>query len=105
MNILTEVKTIRDEIKLLDDKWGDVLMLESLANNLIFLFSKLQQNPPAENTNKLLQKVANAISELLNTLNKEIAWAKELSDKDPERLQWFKKAKYQILEDTEFFAA
>jgi hypothetical protein len=105
MNVLAEVKIIRDEISQLNDKWGDVPLLESLTNNLVFLFSKFQQNPPADSSPKLLQKVADAISELLNTLNKEIAWAKELLDTDQERLQWFRKAKYQILEDTEFFAA
>jgi len=105
MNVLAEVRIIRDEINLLNDKWGDLPMLESLTNNLVFLFSKFQQSPPADTASKLLQRVADAISELLNTLNKEITWAKELPDTDPERLQWFKKAKYQILEDTEFFAA
>ncbi len=105
MNALTEIKIIRQEIAQLNDKWGDLPLLESLSNNLVFLFSKFQQNPPPDSETKLLQKVADTISELLNTLNKEIAWGKELPDTDPERQQWFRKAKYQILEDTEFFAA
>lgn len=101
MNILNEISVVRDEIERLNNRWGDLPMLESLTNNLVFLLSKFQQNPPDELTQKQQNIIAIAIVELLNTINKEIAWAKELHDTDAERNEWFKKAKYQVLKDTE----
>jgi hypothetical protein len=99
MQNLTEIIIIREEIQRLNDRWGDLVMLESLINNLVYVLARFQQNPPPDSTQKLLNRVSLAISELLNTLNKEIAWAKELPDTDTEKNEWFKKAKYQILED------
>jgi predicted methyltransferase len=94
----SELINIREEITDLNDRWGDLAMLESLANNVIFVLSKMQQSGD-EYTSKQRNAISNVITDILNTLNKELQWARELEETDAERVVWFKKAKYQILED------
>lgn len=98
ISMTSELINIREEITDLNDRWGDLAMLESLANNVIFVLSRMQQSD-TEFTSKQRNAISNVITDILNTLNKEVQWARELDETDSERVVWFKKAKYQILED------
>lgn len=98
ITMTSELINIREEITDLNDRWGDLSMLESLANNVVFVLSKMQQSD-ATFTSKQRNAISNVITDILSTLSKEVQWARELDETDSERVVWFKKAKYQILED------
>jgi hypothetical protein len=95
-----ELVSIRAEIEALNDRWADLNMLTALANNIVFSLGRIQDQPEtAPLTARQKNNLNNAMTDVLNTLNKEISWAQELDEHDPERQTWFKKAKNQILED------
>lgn len=89
-----ELKQIFKEVDELSNETADLQLLEALANNTVYVLSKLQLT---ENKNdKTLASLV--LADMLNTLNKEFVWARE-EESSPERQKWFCKAKKQILED------
>jgi hypothetical protein len=95
-----ELESIRQEIEALNDRWADVAMLAALANNIVFALGRIQTLPNGEPLSpKQKTNLSNAMTDVLTTLDKEISWAQELGEHDPERPDLFKKAKYQLLED------
>jgi hypothetical protein len=90
----SELKHIYKEIVDIHDESDDLQLLEALANNAIYVLSKIQQSN--HSTDKATASVV--LTDMLNTLNKELLWAKQ--EQDPlEKHQWFVKAKKQFLED------
>jgi hypothetical protein len=89
-----ELKHIYEEIVDIRDESDDLQMLEALANNAIYVLSKIQQS------NNVADKATASVvlTDMLNTLNKEFLWAKEEQDL-LEKHRWFVKAKKQFLED------
>jgi hypothetical protein len=89
-----ELKQIFAEVQDLSNETADLQMLEALANNTVYILSKLQLT---DNKNdKTLASLV--LADMLNTLNKEFVWAKE-EDSPMEKQKWFQKAKKQVLED------
>jgi hypothetical protein len=91
---LTELKQIFEEITDLDNEGNDLYMLEALANNAVYVLSKMQKS---ENINERAIS-GQVLTDMLHTLNKELIWAKE-EEIPLEKKHWFIKAKKQILED------
>lgn len=93
-----ELEQIREEILDLSDFKADILLLEALANNAVYCLSQHQKNTTSP---RLKQGIAIVITDILNTLNKEIEWTKEeLDSEDVEEFrQLFVKAKNQIIAD------
>ncbi len=93
-----ELEQIRDEIVELSSSKSDIGFLEALANNAIYCLSNYQKKELALRTKKAIDIV---ITDLLNTLTKEIEWAKEELENEnyTELSKLFKKAKDQILSD------
>jgi hypothetical protein len=90
-----ELKQIFAEVQDLSNETADLQMLEALANNTVYILSKLQLT---DNKNdKTLASLV--LADMLNTLNKEFVWAKEEEDSPIEKQKWFQKAKKQVLED------
>lgn len=96
----TEIELIRDEIIDLSDSTGDINMLESLANNTVYLLSKMQKAEATMLTASQRRRLDMVITDILSTISKEIEWARveEFND-EAEFLTWFTKAKKQILND------
>jgi hypothetical protein len=69
-------------------------LLEALANNTVYVLSKIQLS---DNKNEKTL-AALVLADMLNTLNKEFVWAKE-EESPMEKQKWFQKAKKQIIED------
>jgi hypothetical protein len=89
-----ELKQIFEEIAELSDESADLQMLEALANNVVYVLSKMQLSD-----NQQLRSLTELVlADMLNTLNKEFIWAKE-EESPVEKHKWFIKAKKQILED------
>lgn len=93
-----ELEQIREEILDLNDFKADIQLLEALANNAVYCLSQHQKNT---NSSRLKQAIAIVITDILNTLTKEIEWAKEEADANDleEFRQLFVKAKNQIIAD------
>lgn len=93
-----ELEQIREEILDLNDFKADIQLLEALANNAVYCLSQHQKNTP---TPRLKQAIAIVITDILNTLTKEIEWTKEEADTNDldEYRQLFVKAKNQIIAD------
>ncbi len=94
-----ELEQIYVEIIDLHDESDDIQMLEALANNAIYVLSKMQQSShillmPAERSN-----IDQVLNDMLNTMNKELLWAKQEGQDPLEQHRWFVKAKKQFLED------
>lgn len=95
-----ELEFIRDEIYALNEHWADIVMLNSLANNIVFSLGKLEKSEQFEQlTARQKQNVSDTISDVLNTISKELKWTMELVDTDPEQVVWYRKTKHQLLED------
>ncbi len=91
---LKELRQIFDEIVDLDNESDDLQMLEALANNAVYVLSKIQKTENSEER----AISSTVLNDMLNTLNKEFVWAKD--EENPiERHNWFVKAKKQLLED------
>ena len=96
----TELSLIRDEIAALHEYSADLEMLESLANNIVYSLSAFQKSddyyavPP-----KMQQAINDTITDVLSTINKELAWTAEYDESEAEYYEWFKKTKQRILED------
>ncbi|MFK7797219.1 MAG: hypothetical protein AB8E82_07170 [Aureispira sp.] len=93
-----ELQQIREEILDLSDFKADIQLLEALANNAVYCLNQHQKSTPST---RLKQAIAIVITDVLNTLNKEIEWTKEEMDSDDEEefRQLFVKAKNQIIAD------
>lgn len=93
-----ELEQIREEILDLNDFKADIQLLEALANNAVYCLSQHQKNT---HSSRLKQAIAIVITDILNTLTKEIEWAKEEADANDleEFRQLFVKAKNQIIAD------
>lgn len=93
-----ELEQIRDEILDLSAFKADIQFLEALANNAIYCLSQHQKK---EIPVRLKQAIDIVITDVLNTLTKEVEWAKEeIESEDIEEFKaLFKKAKNQILAD------
>lgn len=96
--MIPELAQIRDEIVELSERKSDIGFLEALANNAIYCLNQYQKNNIPPRTKQAIDIV---ITDVLNTLNKEVEWAKEERDnEDFDEFQvLFKKAKQQILSD------
>jgi hypothetical protein len=93
-----ELEQIRDEIDELNAFKADIQFLEALANNAIYCLSQYQKK---DISGRLKQAIDIVITDVLNTLTKEVEWAKEEIENDNERefKVLFLKAKNQILAD------
>lgn len=93
-----ELEQIKEEILDLSDFKADIQLLEALASNAVYCLSQFQKTTSAPKTK---QAVGIVITDLLNTLNKEIEWTKEEADADDrsEYQALFTKAKNQIIAD------
>ena len=93
-----ELEQIKSEILELSDYKADIQLLEALASNAVYCLSQFQKTTVSPRTK---QAIGIVIADLLNTLNKEIEWAKEEYDADDldEYRTLFAKAKNQILAD------
>jgi len=93
-----ELEQIRDEIDDLNAFKADIQFLEALANNAIYCLSQHQKK---EISFRLKQAIDIVITDVLNTLTKEVEWAKEEvgNDNKDEFKTLFLKAKNQILAD------
>lgn len=93
-----ELEQIRDEIDELNAFKADIQFLEALANNAIYCLSQYQKKDISV---RLKQAIDIVITDVLNTLTKEVEWAKEeaTNDDDGEFKTLFLKAKNQILAD------
>ncbi|BDS14731.1 hypothetical protein [Aureispira anguillae] len=93
-----ELEQIRNEILDLSAFKADIQFLEALANNAIYCLSQYQKK---EIPVRLKQAIDIVITDVLNTLTKEVEWAKEEIENDDidEFKALFKKAKNQILAD------
>ncbi|MCP4437934.1 MAG: hypothetical protein GY810_03240 [Aureispira sp.] len=95
-----QIEQIREEIVGLSNSGGDINMLESLANNTIYVLSKMQKSSETELPAGYRKRLDMVITDILSTVSKEIDWARaeEFNDED-EFLSWFAKAKQQLLND------
>ena len=93
-----ELEQIRDEISELSTSASDVAFLEALANNAIYC---LNQHHKQDISPRIRQAINIVITDVLNTLTKEIEWAKEelKNENFHEMSKLFKKAQNQILSD------
>lgn len=93
-----ELEQIRNEINALSVSKADIQFLEALANNAIYCLSNYQKGAIPQRTKQAIDIV---ITDVLNTLTKEVEWAKEelTSEDSSEIVLLFKKAKAQILAD------
>ena len=93
-----ELEQIRDEIADLSILKSDIHFLEALVNNAIYCLSSHQKNDLRPRSKQAIDVV---ITDLLNTLTKEIEWAKEEKENEnfTELEKLFTKAKGQILSD------
>ena len=89
-----ELKQIYAEVQDLSNETADLQLLEALANNTVYVLSKIQLS---DNKNEKTL-AALVLADMLNTLNKEFVWAKE-EESPIEKQKWFQKAKKQVLED------
>ncbi len=96
--MIPELEQIRNEISELSTSKPDVQFLEALANNAIFCLNQYQKKEIPTRTKQAIDVV---ITDVLNTLSKEIEWVKEEieNENDSEIRALFKKAKNQILSD------
>lgn len=93
-----ELEQIRDEIEDLNAFKADIQFLEALANNAIYCLNQYQKKDISV---RLKQAIDIVITDVLNTLTKEVEWAKEEVD-NPDEGEFkilFIKAKNQILAD------
>ncbi|MCH2023730.1 MAG: hypothetical protein MK207_14740 [Saprospiraceae bacterium] len=93
-----ELQQIRDEIADLSILNPDIHFLEALVNNAIYCLSNHQKKDLQPRSK---QAIGVVITDLLNTLTKEIQWAKEENENEnfAELEKLFTKAKGQILSD------
>jgi hypothetical protein len=89
-----ELKQIYAEVQDLSNETADLQLLEALANNTVYVLSKIQLS---DNKNEKTL-AALVLADMLNTLNKEFVWAKE-EESPMEKQKWFQKAKKQLIED------
>jgi hypothetical protein len=89
-----ELKQIYAEVQDLSNETADLQLLEALANNTVYVLSKIQLS---DNKNEKTL-AALVLADMLNTLNKEFVWAKE-EESPMEKQKWFQKAKKQLMED------
>ena len=89
-----ELKQIYAEVQDLSNETADLQLLEALANNTVYVLSKIQLS---DNKNEKTL-AALVLADMLNTLNKEFVWAKE-EESPLEKQKWFQKAKKQLMED------
>jgi hypothetical protein len=97
----TELDILREEVENLKPYQADVDMLDALANNIVYILSKMQRqaSQPDSIWQKHHNKLEQVLSDVLNTLNKELLWAKEETEDEDQRRHWFGKAQQQLLED------
>lgn len=93
-----ELLQIRDEIAALPADVQQLDLLEALANNVVYLLSKLERHYHQKEFIKQKTIVENVMSDLLQTLNKELRWAVE-ENYALRKLEYYEKAKAQILQD------
>lgn len=95
-----QIELIRDEIVDLSNSTGDINMLESLANNTVYILSKMQKSVESNLSTAQRRRLDMVITDILSTISKELEWARaeEFND-ETEFLNWFVKAKKQILND------
>lgn len=93
-----ELEQIRDEISDLSVSKADIQFLEALANNAIYCLNLHKKKEIPSRTRQAIDVV---ITDVLNTLTKEVEWAKEEVENEnyEEMKTLFKKAKKQILAD------
>lgn len=94
-----EINTIQTEIKSFSAEGLDIAFLEALSNNVVYCLNKyLKEN--TDSSRSIKRKANNVITDILETLSKEITWAKEeLEGGNPlPAKEYLAKAQQQILE-------
>ena len=93
-----ELLQIKNEIEDISSSKADIDFLEALVNNAVYCLSSHQKKI---NDVEIKKRIDLVITDILNTLNKEIEWAKEELEKEnySELNELFSKAKNQILSD------
>ena len=96
----SELEMLREEMEQLKPHLADLAMLEGLANNVVYLLSKMQRKAHEPNSlwKQHEKRLETVLSNVLQTLNKELAWALQEEDAAERRLL-FEKARLQFLED------
>lgn len=92
-----ELELIRDEIADMEDNKADIQMLNALANNLIYVLTKMQRTNDDLSVEQRAE-MDTVIVDLLNTMDKELKWAQEDDDEDEQKV-WFAKARRHLLRD------
>ena len=95
----TEIRAILSELEEFDQTGGDVHFFEALVNNAIYSMNKFQRNGKDLEPN--IKSVNQTISDLLETLNKEVEWAKEeiALDNLKEGINYLSKSKDRVISD------
>ena len=96
--MIPELEQIRDEISDLSTSKSDIAFLEALANNAIYCLNQHQKNEIPSRTKQAIDIV---ITDVLNTMTKELEWAKEEHNNEnfDEMKNLFHKAQKQLLAD------
>ena len=99
--MMQELKMIHSEIQALRDEHADILLLEALGNNALYVLSRDRQARSVRMENRQEAFIEFVKTDLQSTLNREVIWAKEeLQENNAAKLQeWFGKSKRQLLLD------
>ena len=96
-----EIRSILNELEEFDHKEGDVYFFEALVNNAIYSINKFQKENGKDLDSNSKAIINQTISDLLETLNKEVEWAKEelALDNQSEGIKYLQKSKDRIVQD------
>lgn len=98
--MLAEIRSIRAEMAIVKIADLDIDFLEALTNNAIYCLNKEQTKTTSSAINATRKLINEIITDLLETLNKEVRWAKEELSNENEvtATEYYRKAKKQIIE-------
>ena len=98
---MTELVIILRELQEFDAKGGDVHFFEALVNNAIYSINKFQKENGNDIDPEIKSIINQTISDLLETLNKEVEWAKEeiAVDNMKEGLNYLAKSQERVIND------
>ena len=97
----TEIRAILSELEEFDQTSGDVHFFEALVNNAIYSMNKFQKENGKDLESNIKSVINQTISDLLETLNKEVEWAKEeiALDNLKEGINYLSKSKDRVISD------
>ena len=98
---MTELVIILRELQEFDANGGDVHFFEALVNNAIYSINKFQKENRNDIDAETKSIINQTISDLLETLNKEVEWAKEeiAVDNMKEGLNYLAKSQERVIND------